>query len=884
MAINFVCLWRRLAFRGRRRGLEQELAEELEFHRALKQRDYCEAGLAPEAAAQRTRQEMGNITLAQEQSRDTWSFLAMERLWQDIRYALRMFSKNLGFTAFAVLSLALGIGGNAAVFSLVNSLLLQPLPYPQSDRLLRITEVYPKAAFALFKERSRAMDIASASPGSEFSLIGDGETVRVLGSSVSTNLFSVLEVSPMRGRTFEPGEERPGGDQVALLSYQLWEKKFGADPQIVGRMVSLNGVDRRVVGVMPPRFNFPSSRIQLWIPARLDPSVMEDYWGSEYTPLFARLRPGMNLGQAQREVQPIVAELRKLFPFPMPRDWNAQATAVPLHQDMVGDARKMLLILLAAVALVLLIACANVASLMLSRATVRRKEIALRAVLGAGRARILRQMLTECVLLSILGGAVGVLFGITALSVFKSVLPSETPGLAEASVNFYVLGGVAALSVATGLAFGIFPAIVANQPDLSDSIRTGSQRSTAHIWTRVRAGLIAGELALTVVLVVAAGLLIKTLYVLSRVDPGFRAEHILTIRIGPNQSLCDNRLACVALYNNLLERARGISGVSDAAIANTIPMDGKYVRSSIPVDVEGHPKTADFPAPMFWAGAISPNYYEIMRIPLIAGRRFTPTDGASSSSVVMIDAACAKRFWPGENAVGKHIKPVWDSNWRTIIGVVGDVHQFDLTDRAPHWIQGAIYMPYPQSVQGDRQLPAAMNLLVKTSSDPRHVGEEVRNLAIGQNPNVPVGEVQTMESVVSSSVANNRATTSVFTLFGAAAIILAVVGIYGLVSYTVSQRTYEIGVRVAIGATKTKIVGMVVKQGIGVAACGISVGLVAAALLTRFLSGLLYGVTVSDTLTFVGVTLLLMLIVAAASSVPAWRASQIDPVKSLRTD
>jgi predicted permease len=827
---------------------------------------------------------MGNMTLAKEQSRDTWSFLAMEHLWQDIRYAIRMFSKSAGFTVFAILSLAIGIGGNAAVFSLVNSLLLQPLPYPQPDRLLRITEVYPKAGFALFRERSRTMDVATASPGSEFNLIGGGETIRVLGSSVSNNLFSVLDVSPMRGRTFEPGEERPGQDQVVLLSYQLWETKFGSDPQIVSRMISLNGVDRRVVGVMPPRFNFPSSRIQLWVPARLDPSIMEDYWGGEYTPLFARLRPRMSRTQAQREIQPLVSELRKLFPFPMPRDWNTQATVMPLHQDMVDDARNTLLVLLAAVALVLLIACANVASLMLSRATVRRKEIALRAVLGAGRARILRQMLTESVLLSILGGVVGVLFGISALSVFKSVLPPETPGLAEASVNLNVLGCIAALAVATGLAFGIFPAIVANQPDLSDSIRTGSQRSTAHIWTRVRAGLIASELALTVVLVVAAGLLIKTLYVLSRVDPGFRAEHILTIRISPNQSLCNNRLACVALYNNLLERARGISGVSDAAIANTIPMDGKYVVSSIPVDVEGHPKTADFPAPMFWAGAISPNYYDIMRIPLLAGRRFTLADGASSSPVVMINAACAKTFWPGENAIGKHIKPVWDNDWRTVIGVVADVHQFDLTNRAPQWIKGAIYMPYAQSVQGDRQLPAAMNLLVETSSDSLRVGAEVRNLAIAQNPNVPVGEVQTMESVISSSVANNRATTSVFTIFAAAAIILAVVGIYGLVSYTVSQRFYEIGVRVAIGATKAKIVVMIAKQSIGVAAFGIGAGLVAAALLTRFLNSLLYGVRVTDTLTFIGVAVLLMLAVAAASSVPAWRASQIDPVKSLRTD
>lgn len=878
-------LWRRIAFRWRRPQLERELAEELEFHRALKQEENSRAGLSANAAADLTRRQMGNITAAREESREKWSFLALERLGHDLRHALRMFRRNPAFTALAVVSLALGIGGSAAVFSLVNALLIQPLPYSEPGRLLRITGSYPKAALVMFHQQSRAMDVAAVSPGSEWNLTGEGEAVRLFGSAISVNLLTLLGAPVEQGRSFEPGEDRPGNDAVVILSHALWRNKFGGDPGIVGRMILLNGVSRRVVGVMPPGFSYPSARAQLWVPMRIDPSILfEDYWGGEFTPLIARLRPGANIEQTRSEIASLVPQIRKSFPFPMPRDWNAEATAIPLQQDIVGGVREKLLVLFSSVGIVLLIACANVAGLLLARATVRRKELALRAALGAGRGRIVRQLLTESVLLSLIGGALGILLGTSALSVFRTVLPQDTPGIADVTIDLRVLAFAAALAVSTGIAFGTAPALSAARIDLTESIKTGSQRHSGRGWIGLRSWLIGAEVALTVVLLVAAGLLIKTVYVLSAVNPGFRPEQILTIRITPNQSLCGQRARCLALYDELLRRARAISGVSAVAIANTIPLDGRFALSAIPVDVEGHPKTADFPAPMFWAGAITPDYLSMLRIPLLAGRAFNAADSAQSPAVLLVTASTAKRYWPREDPIGKHIKAAADREWRTVVGVVADVRQNELTGQSPGFITGAIYMPYPQAAQDGGQLPAAMNLLVKTSADPSRIGGEMRRLAANLSPNVPISEVQTMEAVVSASIAGRRSTMSLFISFAAAALLLAVVGIYGLVSYSVSQRTYEIGLRLAIGATKTNILALILGQSLRIAVLGIATGILTAILLTRFLSSLLYGVAATDPLTFSAVGALLLGIAAVASCVPAWRAAQIHPTKSLRVD
>lgn len=874
--------WHRFLFRWRRTQLDRELAEELTFHLTQKQSDSVRSGMTDQAAFELSRKQMGNITLATEECRDMWSFMRWERFSQDLRYALRLYRRTPAFTAIAVLSLALGIGGNAAMLSLVNTLLIHPLPYRQPEQLVRITGIYPRAAIPFFQTRSHSLAIASVSTGSEFNLTGQGIATRLHGCQASLNFLSVLGIAVARGRDFGAGEDAPGRDGVVILSNKLWKEKFGSDLSVLGRSITLNGMNREVIGIMPENFSYPAADVQLWVPMRLDPSNFLEYWGTEFMPLLGRLHSGANLQEAQAEIHGLVSQFRKTFPYPMARDWNAEATAIPLQQDIVGNVRGKLLLLLASVGIILLIACANVASLLLSRATTRRKEMALRVALGASRLRIIRQLLTESVGLALMGAMFGVGLGWSVLSLFKSVLPSNTPGLVQARIDWEVIGAIAVLALLAGVAFGLAPAFSASQVDLTETIKTGSQRSTAGFWTRLRSILSAAEVALTLVLVISAGLLLRSLYKLSETRPGFDGTRVMTVRISPNQSSCSQRASCVAFYDRLIERAHGIAGIDSVAIANSVPLEGEL--PVLPVDVEGHPKTAEHPAPMLWLGAVSPDYFRLMHIPLLAGRYLTRADGANSAEVVLISASTARHFWPGENAVGKHMKPTGGKEWRTVVGVVADVRQYTLSQGLPSWMAGALYMPYSQSVREDGQIPAAMTLLVKASAETAQLRNEVQQLAEEQDPNVPVGRVRPLDEIVTGSTTGFRTTMHVFFSFAGTALLLAAIGIYGLMSYWVSQRTYEIGLRVAIGATRRQIVSLIVRQGLRVSFCGIVGGILAALLFTRFLTSLLYGVVATDVFTFAAVTVLVFGVAALATAFPAWRASRIDPVQSLRTD
>ncbi|HEY6990518.1 MAG TPA: ABC transporter permease [Bryobacteraceae bacterium] len=850
-------------FWWRRAQLERELREELEFHAELT----------------RDARRMGNLTLAQEQSREFWSFSAVEHLLQDARYALRGLRKAPGFSLVAILSLALGIAGSTAIFSIVNALLLRPLPFREPERLLRITNLHPKAILAYFQQRCRTLEIASVSPGFELNLTGEGPPTRITGSVVSVNLFSLLGVHAERGRTFEVSEERPGQDGVAILSHRLWKNKFdGAD--VIGRTIALAGVPRRVVGVLPANFALPSATVDIWIPARMDPAVMKDYWGSIFAPLIARLRPGATLEQARGEIKALSANLWKLFPFPMPRRFNADSTVISLQTDLAGDARSRLLILLCAVGAVLAIACANVASLLLARGITRRKEIAMRAAVGAGRSRIVRQLLTESAVLALASGAAGVMLSGAALSLFRTVAPADLPGLIHSGFDWRVGVFAAALSLAVGLVFGIVPAWSAGKLDLMEAMKTGSQRSRAPAWLALRGWLIAGEIALTLALVTGAGLLVKSLYGLLTVNPGFSMERIVTLKISPNDSFCRNREACVAFYTRLLDQARAVPGAAGVALVNTLPLDGGL--PAIAADVEDHPKTADFPAPMLWTGAISPNYLDLMHIPLLSGRAFTNADAAGAEPVILVSASTAQRFWPGINPIGKHIKSVDEKKWRTIVGVVADVRQFDLADRSPSAISGSIYTPYAQAGAADR-IPAVMNLLIKTSGEGT-AASEIRRIAMDANPEVPIGRLVPLKQIANNSIAGLRSTIWIFLGFAAMALLLAAIGIYGLISYSVSQRTYEIGVRMATGATNASVVRLILAQGLRVTFVGLAAGIAVSFLLTRFLSGLLFRVTATDPIIFLCVCLFLLMVAFAASSIPAWRASRIDPVRVLRVE
>jgi putative ABC transport system permease protein len=879
----FARTWHRFVFRWRRDELARELEQELDFHFAQKQAENRRAGLEPQFAAELSRRQMGNITVAKEDCRDMWSFMRWERVLQDLRHAMRMYGRTPVFTAVCVLSLAVGIGGNAAMFSLVNALLVRPLPYAQPDRLVRITGIYPRAALPFFQERSRTMEIAAISAGSEINLTGQGEASRFFGSNASSNFLSVLGASVALGRDFQPGEDNPGRDHVVIISHSIWKERFSGDASAVGRVIKLNGVDREIIGVMPAGFGYPSAKVQLWFPMRLDQSNFLEYWGTEFMPLVARLRPDASLTGAQGEVRSLNAQFKSMYPYPMPRDFNAGSTAIPLQQDLVGDVRGRLLILLCSVAAVLLIACANVAGLLLSRATTRRKEMALRAALGAGRLRIVRQLLTESIGLALTGATLGILLGMSALSLFKSVLPQSLPGLAQAKIDWQIVGAVTALALLSGLVSGFAPALSASRVDITETIKTGSQRSTSGFWTRLRGGIIVGEVALTLVLLIGAGLLLRSVYSLSVVSPGFGPTNLLTVQISPNQSSCVQREVCIALYDRLLQRAAEVPGVGGAAVANSIPLDGRV--PTIPVDVEDHPKTAEFPAPMLWLEAVSPAYLQMMHIPLLAGRYLTDNDRANSAPVLVIPASTAKRFWPTQSALGKHIKVSESDVWRTVVGVVGDVNHFTLSQRLPSGVSGVVYMPYPQSIQVDGQIPVAMTLLAKVESGhAAYTARSLEQLARDLDPNVPVGRAQALEDMVAGSISDIRSTMLVFVSFAGAAIVLAAVGLYGLMSYWVSQRTYEIGLRVAIGCSRPGIMSMILARGMRLTLYGVIGGILGALMLTHFLTSLLFGVAANDALTFLAVTAVVLGVGVIATAFPAWRAARIDPIKALRVD
>jgi predicted permease len=608
------------------------------------------------------------------------------------------------------------------------------------------------------------------------------------------------------------------------------------------------------------------------------------YWAGEFTPLIARLRDGATLQQARDEIKSLAGGVWTMFPWPMPRNWNANATVVPLQVDLAGDARRRLLTLLCAVAAVLAIACANVAGLLMARGAARRKELAMRAALGAGQSRIVGQLLTESIVLAGAAGVLGLVLGAFGLDLFRSVISADLPGAARIGIDWRVAAFAATLSLLAGIAFGMAPAISASRLDLLKAVKSGGQRSATRASMNFRSWLIAGEVALTLILVVGAALLLRSLYALAAVDPGFDSQRVLAMKISPDSSFCKEPARCVAMYDRMLSEARGVAGVLDAAIVNSVPLDGSA--APLPVDVEDHPRTADFPSPMFWAGAISPGYLRLMSIPLRAGRSFTDGDTRDSEPVVIIDASTAARFWPGRDPLGKHIRSVSENNrWRTVVGVVADVRQYNLgSNRPPAGITGAMYMPYAQSVNSDGRLPEVMSLIVKTGADAPQAPSEIHRVAASLNPNIPVGDVVHLDRMAGESLSSLRSTTWLLLSFAFVALALATIGTYGLVSYSVAQRGYEIALRMSIGATAAGIVRMILLQSVRVTLAGVIIGTAAALALSRAVSTMLFGIAPTDPATYALVMAFLLALSILASIVPAFRAARIDPVKALRSE
>jgi len=869
-------------FPWRRREQRQQLEEEIQSHLEMAKQDRIDRGESAAQAETSVRREFGNVALVENITRDQWAWNWLDDLLQDLRYSARMLRKNPGFTLIAVLTLALGIGANTAIFSLVNGILLRRLPYSRPEQLVGVTGFYPKGGFAAMREHIRTMDVAAYVEGYEFNLTGLGEPVRLTGTLVSADLFSILGADAAIGRTFRSGEDIAGRNSFVILSRSLWQQRFASDPGIVGHWISLEGVQRQIVGVMPADFRFPSPQSEMWIPLDIDSRNTPSYWAGDFMPVIGRLRPGTTLQQASAEIRVFQSQASRLFPWPMPASWNAGVSVVSLQTGLVSDVRARLLILLGAVALVLLIACANVANLTLSRAAIREKEIAIRTSLGAPRHRIVRQLLTESLLMAAVGGVLGLFFAASGLSLLRSALPAGTPRLAEVAVDWRVLLFTAALVIFTGLVSGVAPAFQSSRTELTQSLKAGGRGTTLSAGRRVRSALVVGELALAVLLVSAAGLLIRSLWALSHVNPGFVSESVLTARVTPNESFCSEPGRCFSFYQDLLREVRSLPDVSSAALVSTLPLGGRVNKRS--ADLQDYLPTSEKPAPLFWLNAVSPGYFHTMGISLLRGREFTEAD-TSGNRTAIISAETARRFWPDHDAVGKHLRLIGQKEWCTIVGVAADVRGYDLKQNVPEWMDGIVYVPYaPGATLENGRVPAEMTLVIRSSAAASQLEEPVRRLASSLNPEAPISEVKPMPAILSGAVSAPRSVTSLFAAFAALALVLGVVGIYGVISFFVGQRTREFGIRIALGAQRRDVLKLVMSEGLSLTLVGIAGGLMAAFALTRFLGTLLYGVSATDPLDFAGVAVLFAFVALAACYMPARRAMRVNPIDALRNE
>jgi putative ABC transport system permease protein len=803
----------------------------------------------------------------------------MSDLMNDLRYALRRFFKNPAITAAIIFPLALGIGTTTAIFSLVNGILLRPLPYFQPDRLVRVwlwKGLHQKGVFLALKDgKSSLENVAAFTSDSGFNLSEVGPPERLDGSAVSTDLFSVLGVNAELGRTLRTGEDRPGQDGVVIISHALWQQRFGADPGIIGRRIKVNDESREVVGVMPMDFHFPSRDTRIWVPLRIDPNDVIGLWALSSVNMIGRLRPGATPEQARAEVLAAGPGILKAFPWKLP-DFTGEGTnVVALQQYLIGDSKPRLLILLGAAFSLLLITCINVANLLLAAAVNRQRQIAVRAVLGAGRWRITKQLLTESLLLAVISTGLGILLAMASLSLLRAFLPPDTPRLAEVNIDLNVLAFSAGLAVLTTLIFGLIPALQASSTELQQVLRDGSPRSGMGPGRgRLASAFVIGELAVAVVLVATSLLLVKSLWRLSQVDPGFSSSNVLAARITPIDSLCDEPAKCTQLYDELLLRLSALPGVQGVAAVNDLPLSG----SSTPMAlvVQDHPLPPEVEPPAAQMLVVTPGYLSTMKIPLLQGRNFVDADRTDGTHPVLVNKTLARKFWSSEqSAIGKRIKPPYPKEWWTIVGVVNDVKTDGLeVDPGPQF-----YLPYG----GFATLPT-MTLVVRSEGDATRVAGDLRGIVSSIDPNLPVSDIRTVERVASESMTTRRSTMILLTVFAVLAFLLGAIGIYSVTSYSVSWRTHEIGLRMALGAQKGSVLWLFMRQGLVLMLFGVAVGVAGTIGLTRILRGLLYGISPSDPQTLVLVLILFAAVCLLAVVMPARRAANVDPMIALRTE
>jgi predicted permease len=876
---------------------EAEIVEELSQHLAEQYEEATTRGASEEEARQRLFEELsapdllerelehvespapGNIVAPGIETKGN----VLADLAQDLRFGLRTLLKNPGFTVVGVSALAHGIGANRAIFSVVNAVLLRPLPFKNPDQLVMVWENathlgFPKNTpappnFLDWQRQNSVFTGMAAMVERSFNLTGVGEPERLDGRRVSANLFDVLAVPPLIGRTFVPDDDRRG-THVVLLSYPLWQRRFGSDPSIIGRAVTLNGENYTVIGVMRRGVHLPGYgnwNDKLWVPINFTNDEITER-GNHFLDVIARIKPGITLKQAQAEMETIAARLAKEYP-----RYNTQigATVTPLHEEIVGDIKPALLVLLGAVGFVLVIACANVANLLLARAAVREKEIALRLALGASRSRLTRQFLTESVLLALLGGGFGLLLALAGIRVLKTFIPGTISQTQTINIDTKVVVFTALIALLTGIVFGLAPATHALHSNLNDSLKEGGRDSAATSkGNRLRNLLVIGEVAVSFILLIGAGLLINSFLHLRNLDPGFRADHLLTMRVDLSVLKYPDGERRSAFFDEVLRRVRALPGVQSAAAGGNLPLT--YNGDSMSIAVEGIPD----PPPAQWPDVIyrviGPGYFTTMGIPMVRGRDFTDQDRTDSKKVVVISEKTAHHYWPGQDPIGKRLKPgatTSDAPWREVIGVVKDVRQNDF-----------IAEPKMQMYFVHRQLKelAANSIVVRTSVEPMSLATSVRNAIWAVDKDQPVANIDTMDHIVSEAIARQRFSMLLLGSFAGLALVLAAVGIYGVMSYSVAQRRHEIGIRIALGAQRADVLRLTMKQGLKLVGLGLLIGLASASVLTRVMASLLFGISATDPATFASICVVMVGVAALANYIPALRATKVDPIVALQ--
>jgi putative ABC transport system permease protein len=806
---------------------------------------------------------------------------------QDIRYALRMLLKRPGFAGIVVLTLALGIGANTTIFSAIDAVLLNPLPYKDPERLMVVWETNKQLGpelwdrnevtignFRDWRSRNQVFEQLGSLFYTDMILTGAGEPERIKSCVVTTNFFQALGVQPLLGRSFLPEAETPGSPFTVIISHQLWQRLFNSDTSVINKSLTLNGHTVAVIGVMPPAFElqFPTSvHVDMWVPMIIGEGDLDR--GNNFLYALGRLKKGVSREQAQSEMDLIASQLQQQYP-----ETNAErgVRVVPLHKQVVGKVESYLYMLFAAVGFLLLIACANVAGLVLVRVTARHREVAIRMAVGASRWRLVRQLLTESVILSVLSGLLGLLFAYGGVKLLLALTPSEVPRLHEIGLHVPVFLWTLAISIVTGVLFGLAPAIQASSPDLNTALKENSGRNPGSFQgSGLRNLLVVSEVAVALLLLVGAGLMTKSFFRLQQVDPGFEATNVVSMNIALPTSKYRQQQVNI-FYDQLIERVKNLPGVKAVAGIDPLPLSNNNVSSRFVV--EGAPLVALADRPNSGIRVVTPDYFQTMSIPSLKGRSFTEQDRDNTAKVIIVNEALASRYWPNGDAIGKRLGFFEDDPgkqvWREIVGVVGNVRHKALEIE----VTAEVYFPY-------KQLPRNfMNLVVRTASDPSTMVPAIRNQVLSVDKDQPVSDIMTMDQRVARSVASTRFVMSLLGAFSLLALGLAAVGIYGVMAYLVTQRTQEIGVRMALGAQKRDVLKLVVGRGMALAVMGIAIGLVASLALTRLMRSLLFEVTPTDWLTFVITSLVLLTVALLACYIPARRAAKVDPLVALRCE